>query len=300
MIDFKPINYTDKEIFERYMHDGVERGCELTFSNLYAWGEQEFAEISGNIVIHSRFGEHRFYHYPIGCGDKRVAVDSLIEDARERKIPLLISGVTLSGVKALDELYPGLFEFKYKDSTYDYVYEIDSLATLAGKKFHGKRGHIKKFEEAYPDYKIEEISQNTLPRVKNFVQEWYDKRAKDGLTDYGFEMKAISKALDAFAQLSLDGIMLTVGGKVMGVTFGGLMTPDTFDVQYEKALWDTQGAYPLINREFARYLKNKYPSLVYLDREEDMGILGLRKAKESYQPHHRIIKCMAIYRDTQK
>ena len=296
MIDFKPISYTDKAFFDKYLPDGVERGCEFTFSNLYAWGEQSFAEISGNIALLSRFGKYRVYPYPIGHADKRPVIDALIEDAAEREIPLVISGVTTVGVKTLEELYPGRFEFKYNDGSYDYVYEIDLLASLKGRKFHGKRGHIKKFLEAYPDYKVLPISEDTLPRVKKFVDLWYGKRADEGFFGYGLETEAISRALDAFVPLSLDGILLTAGDDVVAVTLGSIMTEDTFDVQYEKALWDVDGAYPVVNREFARYIKNKYPSVVYLDREEDMGIEGLKKAKESYQPCHRIIKCKAIYR----
>ena len=296
MIDFKPISYTDKAIFDKYWYDGIEKGCELTFSNIYAWGEQFFAEISGNIVILSRFGEYAVYRYPIGHGDKRAAVDAIMLDSRERGIPLVIGGMTRESVKELDNLYNGLFKFKYNDSSYDYVYDIDVLASLKGRKFHGKRGHIKKFVTAYPDYKVEEISKNTLPRVKNFIDLWFQRRAEEGESDYGLEKEAISRALGAFDELSLDGILLIADGEVVAVTLGSIMSEDTFDVQYEKALWDVDGAYPTINREFAKYLKNKYPFLTYLNREEDMGIEGLRKAKESYQPHRRIIKCKAIYR----
>ncbi len=296
MIDFKPISYKDKAIFDKYLPDGIERGCEFTFSNLYAWGNQAFAEVSGHIALFSQFGKYRIYPYPIGEGDKRTVIDALIEDSAERGIPLVISGVTVEGVKTLEALYPGKFEFKYNDGSYDYVYEIDALATLKGRKLHGKRGHIKKFEEAHPDYKTEEMSENALPRVKKFVDLWYKKRAEEGLDDYGLEKEAISKALDAFVPLSLDGIILSVGDEIAAVTLGSIMTEDTFDVQYEKALWNTQGAYPTVNREFARFIKKKYPDIKYLDREEDMGIEGLRKAKESYQPHHRIIKCKAIFR----
>ena len=300
MIDFREIEPCDKALFDKYLPDGVERGCEFTFSNLYAWGVQSFAEISGHIALFSRFGKYSVYLYPIGEGDIRGVVDALISDSATRGVPLVIGGVTLRGVKVLEELYPGKFQFKYSSSSYDYVYDIDALANLSGRKYHGKRGHIKKFESAFPDYKIEEISENTLPRVKEFVYLWYAKRAEEGVFDYGLERDAILRALSSFSALSLDGIFLTANDEIVAVTLGSVMNKDTFDVQYEKALWDIDGAYPMINRAFARYIKQKHPDIRYLDREEDMGIEGLRKAKESYNPCRRIIKCKAVLRSDEK
>ena len=80
---------------------------------------------------------------------------------------------------------------------------------------------------------------------------------------------------------------------MLALTLGSRLSRDTFDVQFEKARADAEGAYPMVNREFARYLRAKYPELRYLDREEDMGLEGLRRAKESYKPHHMVEKCWA-------
>ena len=91
----------------------------------------------------------------------------------------------------------------------------------------------------------------------------------------------------------MEGLLLRDGERVLALTLGSFLSEDTFDVQFEKARADAQGAYPAINQGFARYLRDKYPHLRYLDREEDMGLEGLRRAKQSYHPHHMAKKCWA-------
>jgi len=93
----------------------------------------------------------------------------------------------------------------------------------------------------------------------------------------------------------MDGILLMDGGKVLAVTMGSRMGPDTFDIHFEKAREDVDGAYTVVNQEFARYLRLKYPDAAYLDREDDMGLEGLRRAKLSYNPHHLVEKFQATW-----
>ena len=107
------------------------------------------------------------------------------------------------------------------------------------------------------------------------------------------EQAALMRALCDFEAIGMDGLAILDGDEVLAFTLGSFLTKDTFDVQFEKAKSDIQGAYTVVNYEFARYLRQKYPSLVYLDREEDMGLEGLRRAKQSYRPHHMIEKCWA-------
>ena len=123
---------------------------------------------------------------------------------------------------------------------------------------------------------------------------WYKKRsAEDPQSDFLMEQAAISKALHCFCQLELDGIALKVDGRIVAMTLASRMSPDTFDVHFEKAETEVDGAYAAVNCEFARYLREKYPDVKFLNREDDMGIEGLRKAKESYYPHHMVEKCWA-------
>ena len=104
------------------------------------------------------------------------------------------------------------------------------------------------------------------------------------------EKAALTKALDHYSRLGLEGLVLRIGEETVAFTIGSFLCCDTMDVHFEKALSEAEGAYPVINFEFARYLRSKYPQLQYLNREDDMGLEGLRKAKLSYCPHHMVEK----------
>ena len=117
------------------------------------------------------------------------------------------------------------------------------------------------------------------------VEMWYAKRyQQDPTADLHMEKAALYKALENFQYLDMEGFALFVNGQPVAMTLGSFLTEQTFDVQFEKALDGYDGAYTMINNAFARYLREKYPNLKWLDREEDMGLEGLRKAKLSYYP----------------
>lgn len=293
-IEFKRIKPEDKRIYDKYMPDGVTRGCEFSFANLCIWGEQNFAEISDHFVLFSHFGSHTVYPYPIGKGDKRAVLDRIISDAKARGIPCNISGVTDGARATLEELYPDMFEFHYNDGSFDYVYGINDLADLPGKKYHAKRNHLNRFREAHPNFKVVPIDEGNVDSVKRMSEEWYEAKLRESSeSDFGMERAALEKALNNFDTLGLCGLILLDGERMLAMTVASRMNDETFDVHFEKAWADVQGAYAAINCEFAKYIRENYDTVRYLDREEDMGIEGLRKAKESYRPHHQIKKCRA-------
>jgi hypothetical protein len=126
------------------------------------------------------------------------------------------------------------------------------------------------------------------------VSEWYARReAENPNGDFHMEKAAIERAFKHFDELEMEGLTLLCGDQVVAFTFGSRLSRNTFDVQFEKARHDVNGAYTAINYYFARYIREKYPEILFLDREEDMGIEGLRRAKRSYRPHHMVEKCWA-------
>lgn len=293
-IEFKRIKPEDKRIYDKYMPDGVTRGCEFSFTNLCIWGEQNFAEVADHLVLFSHFGSHTVYPYPIGKGDKRAVLDRIIADAKARGIPCNISGVTDEARMTLEELYPDMFEFHYNDGSFDYVYDINDLADLAGKKYHAKRNHLNRFREAHPNFKVVPIDDGNVDSVKRMSEEWYEAKLRENPeSDFHMERAALEKALNNFNTLGLCGLIVLDGETMLAMAVASRMNNDTFDVHFEKARADVQGAYAAINCEFAKYIREKYDTVRYLDREEDMGIEGLRRAKESYRPHHQIKKCRA-------
>ena len=135
---------------------------------------------------------------------------------------------------------------------------------------------------------------NRFASVREMVEDWYESRIRENPEgDYHMERAALNKALRCYEQLALEGLVLLDGEKVLAMTMGSRMSPDTFDIHFEKARPEADVAYTVINCEFARYLRERYPEVKYLNREDDMGLEGLRKAKLSYYPHHLVEKCWA-------
>jgi len=299
-INFQEITLKEKELFLHFLPDGFDRGCEFSFANLFLWGQQKFSIIEDHIVLFSQVDRRSVYPFPIGSGDKKLVIDAIIEDARFRGIPCRITGLDKTAEALLEELYPQKFTFHYDEGSFDYVYAIEDLADLKGKKYHAKRNHINKFLEKNSNYTIEPLRDSNMDRAKEMVALWYEERRKtDPNGDYFEEETAIQKAFLNYEKLDLRGILLYCNSKVVGITMGSQMNADTFDIHFEKAFADINGAYPMINREFARYIRQKHPNIKYLNREEDMGSEGLRKAKRSYYPHHMIEKCWAHYSEDQ-
>ena len=298
MIEFRKLMPEDRERYEQLHFACGERGCEFTFANLYLWGRQRIAFLHDHAVLFSQFDRRTVYPFPVGGGDKKAVLEAIINDAHERDIPCRLTGLTEENIRLLEELYPGKFFFHCDRDSYDYVYAIDDLAELKGKKYQKKRNHVNRFRTEHPDYRVQPLCDELLEDVKALVDGWYESRlAQDPTADFLMERRAIEKALRDYEKLGLETLVLLDGRQVLAVTMGSFLSENTVDVHFEKAREDVDGAYAAINCEFARYLREKYPQLQFLNREEDMGIPGLRKAKESYLPHHLTEKCWAHLRE---
>ena len=293
MIEFQRILPKDKPVYERFFSDGIERGAELSFVNLCIWGEQSYAIVEGQFVVFAKFDGKCSYVFPVGDGDKKAAIERLIDDARERGIPFSLSGIYEQEKVWLENAFPDRFEFRSPDSFYDYVYDINDLADLAGKKYHRKRNHFRRFAAAN-DYAVSPIEEADLGRIRAFAKTWFAERTTEE-GEFDWEIRALNTALQHREALGLFGMKLEVAGELIAFTFANRFSHDTMDVNFEKAA-PIDGAYAAINCEFARYLRSLLPEIRFLNREEDMGIEGLRKAKENYFPHHRVIKYRAYLR----
>ena len=291
MIDFQPLTPEQKEQFSQYLQAGGERGCEYSFVNLYLWGRQKAAIVEDHLVFFSQFNRKSVYLFPVGNGDKQKVLDAIAQDAAKRGIPCRLVGLTHDDCALLESLYPGKLRYHFDRDSFDYVYDIHDLATLKGKKFQRKRNHLNRFCLTYPEHTLEPITAENLPEAEALTQRWYALRqAQDAHADYHMEKAALSKAFREFAALDLDGMLLRTRDGVVAMTIGSQLNSNTFDVHFEKALDIADGAYAAINNGFANYLHNKYPHIAFLNREDDLGIEGLRKAKLSYNPHHMVEK----------
>ena len=294
MIQFEKISIDQKNWLNEYLHRMDKRCCEYSYVNLYLWGRKRVAELNGFLLLQAQFDRKSVYLYPVGEGDIKGVLDAIIHDASVRGIPCCLSALTEADCRQVEALYPGAFQIYCDRDSYDYIYAIDDLADLRGRKFQKKRNHLNRFEQEHPDAQILPLDAQTMEAAYLLAQKWYEERtAIDPDGDYHLERIALERAFSHYGELGMEGVVLVELGNVMAFAMGSRLTGDTYDIHFEKALGASDGTYAAINRGFARYLREKYPEVKWLNREDDMGIEGLRKAKLSYNPDHMVEKCWA-------
>ena len=303
MIDFHPPRLEEKPWVDELLRRADYRGCDYNFTNLFVWSRayhQEIARVDDFLVTHvcGRLGCSCLF--PAGGGDLASVIRTREEEAAGRGEPLRLVCLTPRQMAELEEFFPGQFTFTADRDGYDYLYEIDRLADLGGKRLHAKRNHINRFMENNPSWTYEEITPESLGECLAMDKEWYRRSlAREGEAeerDLGDEGVALRQAMEHYQALGLEGGLIRVYGEVVAFTMGDLLNSDTYDVHFEKAYGELQGAYAMINREFARWVRGRHPNVRYLNREDDMGVEGLRKAKESYYPDQMVEKHTAMWK----
>lgn len=293
MISFQRLRFENKPEIDRFLL-ASGRGCEYTFANLYLWGRQEAAILDGNLLLFSQFGRSSVYPFPVINSDPKPALDAIISDAAQRGIRCRITTLSGEDCALLERLYPGKFQFYPDRDGYDYIYSIDALADLKGKKLQRKRNHLNRFNANHPESRAVPLDESNLQAARTFAAEWYTRRRnEDPKVDFHLEQIALRRAFTHFRELEMEGLLLMEGNEVLAVTMGSRLSQDTFDIHFEKAREDVDGAYTAINAAFARYLREKFSEIRYLNREDDLGLPGLRKAKLSYYPEYMIEKSWA-------
>ena len=303
MLDFQKPQLSDKAWIDDLLRYSDYRGSEYNFTNLFIWNSvygQQVARAGDFLLVRACGKSGCSYFYPAGRGDAREAIELLRADAAGRTGEFRLICMTQKQTKSVELLYPGQFEFIGDRDGSDYLYEIDRLADLAGRKLHNKRNHISRFNESAPDWVFEELTPAALPECLEMNREWY-RRSREAdasaeTVDQTPEGRALGLAAQHFEALGLKGGLIRAGGEIVAFTIGDPLSSDTFDVHFEKAFGELQGAYAAINREFSRWVREHYPHVRYLNREDDMGIEGLRKAKESYYPDLMAEKHIAIWK----
>lgn len=280
-LTWKDITFEDKEIFEKFYEHKTSRGCELSFSNNYLWAPHygtQWSIIEDCLVFYNP--DRDSVSFPIGENPYR-ALGALLKYYEDTHKPFMMHLVTREQFESLEEQYPGKFTIEYQREAADYLYEAESLGTLKGKKLHAKRNHINRFIENYPEWSYEEITDDNLEECLEMAQKWREQNQCDEDKDKSVEFCVTLRALKMREKLGLSGGLIRTREGIVAFSLGAPLADDTFDVHVEKAFADVQGAYPIINREFVLHAAKGYK---YVNREEDMGEEGLRKAKMSYNP----------------
>jgi hypothetical protein len=250
----------------------------------------KFAVIEDTLVFRWEKEDGVSFSYPAGAsGNVKKTVEFLDKYVAEQGLSLQFYNVTPEQFAQLEIWYPDRFEIEYNRDIADYVYETDKLATLAGKKLHSKRNHINKFKDTHANWSYETMTKDNLEECFQMALKWRNQNECDSDDDKNAEMCVTLNALRLFEELELVGGVLKNDGKVIAFTIGEPMDEETFVVHIEKAFADIQGAYPMINQQFVQHECMQYQ---YINRDEDTGSEGLRKAKLSYRPAFLVEKGM--------
>ncbi|MDR2232385.1 MAG: phosphatidylglycerol lysyltransferase domain-containing protein [Tannerella sp.] len=288
MLQFKPITIEDKNTITAFTQSNTFLNCDFAFSNMCSWRflydsefavEDDFLYIRFFLKVNNK--QHRAYMLPLGKGDLQQAVEKIENDASLGNHPLLIFGVTADSKNLLEKLFPGAFTFDADRTYFDYIYLREDLKTLKGKKYQPKRNHINKFNKKY-SYTYAPITPDMIPECLALEQKWMQANLnEEDMTSIQYERRSLTFALSHFRELELTGGAIIVDNEIIAFTYGSAINNYTFGVHVEKADIQYDGIFSVINQAFAAHLPEQY---LYINREEDMGLPGLRQAKLSYQP----------------
>ncbi len=280
MISPKEIKAKDKKLFNSFFEKDKRISQEVCFSNLYMWKagyNMRYDIVDGFLVVFAGYdpiGE--YLHLPVGQGDKKEVLHRLDEFMLEKYGSYSIRKLLKEDAEELEKLMPGKFAFEENREFFDYVYSVPDLINLQGKKYHTKKNHLNTFKNTY-DYTYNKITPENIERCKNRTLEWIKERNSDPEME---EYIAAERMFGRYFELGLTGAFLTVDDEIVALTVGE-NNFGTVIIHVEKADPSVKGAYAAINQMF---LENEFPDVKLVNREEDLGIEGLRKAKLSYQP----------------
>lgn len=292
MLNFRKPAINDREWITKCLNEGDTDGCCYSFGNLIAWGDSyslEIAEFEGMCLMRSRGHKGTSYAFPSGKGDIKKAMLAMMEEAKANGELFRMHHVLENNIKTLEEIFPGMFEFRYDRDASEYVYSVKNMAELPGKKFHGKKGHVNAFFRKHTDVSCDPITSDNIHLCLEIAKSWLSGR-DDEQGELQTEYNALEKSVKYFKELGLIGAILYADGKPVAFTLGEPLKNNTFCTHYEKTIPDYRDAFPVINNGFTKMMLLSYD---FVNREEDTGSEGLRKAKLSYYPEFLLNKYSA-------
>lgn len=303
MIKFNRITVASKEVFDRYMQHSDIRNCDMSFANIFCWQEvyrSAWAEVEGFLVVrfHIDGGSKVAYMQPVGSkadDDFTRIVPLLEEDATSIGQPLRLAGLTDQAAEMLRRAFPDKFAYADNRNFADYIYNADDLRNLTGRKYQPKRNHVNRFTNEY-EYRYEPLTAAHKDECMRLEAEWR-KSHTENRQSITAEQHAMLRGFDHFDALGLLGGALYIGDRLVAFTYGSPINGETFDTHMEKADTSYDGVFAAINMLFARHIPDQFR---YINREEDMGIEGLRQSKLSYHPAMLGNKTTAVVLDKDK
>ena len=286
MLHFKPISLSDKKAIDACLSNNTYRACDFCFTNLFAW--QAKFKTTFAIEQHTLFIRYNdtagelCYMLPIGKMPLEKSLPLIMNDAKENGIPFVMKGITDRMWDDIMTVFPDTFRYTHDRDNDEYIYLSEKLIELKGRKLQSKRNHINRFKKDNPDWTYVPIATvEDLDECARMFDQWDSLMLDKAPDSLRYDNIATKLMLENFDYLALRGGAIRVNDKIVAFTIGEPLTKDTFVTHVEKAYADVNGAYSIINQQFAEHEAATYK---YINREEDMGLDSLRKAKESYYP----------------
>ena len=292
MLDFQSITPDKHALFKRYYHNKLSRNAENSFGNLCCYSflyHGEYYEQDKKTLltrIHLDYQKYILYYLPLGEKTLKDIAPILIQDSKENNYK--IAFVT-DNPEIIKNCTCEHCQITANRNMYDYLYTREDLMTLKGKKYQPKRNHINQFSNRY-EYTTKQLTKNDKQSCLEMLQTWREQEmniSPEYKRDYDDEKYVIEYLFDWFDELEIFGLSLYVQDKMVAFSIGSPINHDTFDTHVEKADRNYMGSYTVINKEMAIQMP---PQFIYINREEDKGIMGLRQAKLSYHPYQLIEK----------
>lgn len=292
-LDFKLIELSDRDWMEECFRAGHRGSLEYSFTNLFVWRKVlniRVAHFEGYAVVLADADSKPSYVFPMGTGPLLPVLEAMQQDAASRGEPLRFNTLLEEDRIRLEALYPGKFDIREIRWAFDYVYESERLINLGGKKLSQKRNNINKFSKEYRDWAFEEITPANMDEVRQMSRKWAALMDTGDDKSLHEELAALEETLDHYRELNMQGGLIRAGGRVIAFSIGDPLNDDVYLVQFEKAYPDIPGAYQVINQQFCEHFATRHK---FVNREDDAGDEGLRKAKLSYDPIYLVAKYCA-------
>ncbi|MDW8802524.1 phosphatidylglycerol lysyltransferase domain-containing protein [Clostridium sp. A1-XYC3] len=285
MLEFKPLTINDKDLFDKYLKPYIFETCEYSFTNLFIWRKAldiQYALYKDVLIIlKSDFEGELHFMQPIGYKRENLEeiINFLIELKSQLGLPHLFKDVEEWFVEELTSVYgEGKFAISEDRDNFDYIYESKALSSLSGKKLHKKKNHYNYFIKNY-NYEVAPITSELIQPCIKSAREWCHKHVCKGYLLY--ELRSIEEMLRNSSNLDFIGMVVYVEGKLSAFTIGEKINENMAIIHIEKADPDIRGLYNFINKTF---IEDHFMEVPYINREQDLGIEGLRQAKLTYVP----------------
>lgn len=286
MLNFQPVTIDNKDTIQAFFSKSKYRNCDFSFSNIFSWEHlynTTFIATEDNF-LYIRFQANQDspgYLFPLGEGNLKIAIEQLMEDAKNRNDNFFLYAITPEMFEEIEEIMPGKFIYEKERDWYEYIYNSKDLIHLVGKKYQAKRNHINKFKRTYK-WEYLPITRNIIPECMELYDRWCKENGGCNSEQTLFEERiATQKVFENYEKLDLKGGALRIEGEILAYSYGQPLTIDTFGVHAEKSLYEIDGGFTMINQQFA---EDYCGDFAYINREEDLGLESLRQAKMSYHP----------------